>query len=58
MWCWRRMENSWTDHVRNDEVLHRVKERNTQYTIKRRKANWIGDIFRKKFLLKKLLKER
>jgi len=22
MWCWRRMENiSWTDHVRNEEVL-------------------------------------
>jgi len=25
MWCWRRMENiSWTDHVRNEEVLLRV----------------------------------
>ena len=22
MWCWRRMENiSWTEHVRNEEVL-------------------------------------
>ena len=22
MWCWRRMEKiSWTDHVRNEEVL-------------------------------------
>jgi hypothetical protein len=27
MWCWRRMEKiSWTDHVINEEVLHRVKE--------------------------------
>jgi len=27
MWCWRRMENiSWTNHVRNEEVLLRVKE--------------------------------
>jgi hypothetical protein len=26
MWCWRRMENSWTYHVRNEEVLQRVKE--------------------------------
>ena len=27
MWCWRRMEkNSWTDRVRNGEVLLRVKE--------------------------------
>jgi hypothetical protein len=26
MWCWRRMEGiSWTDHVRNEEVLLRVK---------------------------------
>jgi len=21
MWCWRRMKISWTDHVRNEEVL-------------------------------------
>ena len=21
MWCWRRMEISWTDHVRNEEVV-------------------------------------
>ena len=22
MWCWRRMENiSWTDHMRNEELL-------------------------------------
>jgi hypothetical protein len=34
---------SWADRVRNEEVLHRVKkERNIVYTIKRRKANWIG----------------
>jgi len=27
MWCWRRMEMiRWTDHVRNEEVLLRVKE--------------------------------
>ena len=27
MWCPRRMEKiSWTDHVRNEEVLHRAKE--------------------------------
>jgi hypothetical protein len=25
MWCWRRMEKiSWTDHVRNEEVVFRV----------------------------------
>ena len=27
MWCWRRMEKIiWTDHVRNEEILLRVKE--------------------------------
>jgi hypothetical protein len=25
MWCWRRMEISWTNRVRNEEVFHRVK---------------------------------
>ena len=26
MWCWRRLEKiSWTDRVRNGEVLHRDK---------------------------------
>jgi hypothetical protein len=27
MWCWRRIAKiSWTDHVRNEEVLLRVSE--------------------------------
>jgi hypothetical protein len=39
MWCWRRMEMiSWTDHVRNEEVLQTGKDRNILNTIKRRKA--------------------
>jgi hypothetical protein len=38
MWCWRIMEISWTDRVRNEEVLHRVEERIILHTIKRRKA--------------------
>jgi hypothetical protein len=43
---------SWTDHVRNEEVLHRVKEeRNIIHTVKRRKADWIGHILRRNFLL-------
>jgi hypothetical protein len=50
MWCWRRMEKiSWTDRVNNEAVLHRVKEeRNILHTIRRRKANWIGQILRRK----------
>jgi len=44
MWCWRRMEKiCWTDYVRNEEVLLRVKEqRNILHEIRKRKANWIG----------------
>jgi hypothetical protein len=54
MWCWRRMEKiSWTDRVRNEEVLHRVKEeRNILHTMKRKKSNWIGHILRRNCLLK------
>jgi hypothetical protein len=57
MWCWRRIEKiSWTDRVRNDEVLHRVKgERNILHTIKRRRANWIGHILRRNCLLKHVI---
>jgi hypothetical protein len=46
---------SWTDRVRNEEVLHRVKERNIVHTIKRRKANWIGHILRRNCLLKQVI---
>jgi hypothetical protein len=40
------MENiSWTDRVRNEEVLLRVKEQsNILHEISKRKANWIGHI--------------
>jgi hypothetical protein len=43
---------SWTDRLRNEEVLHKVKEeRNILHKIKRRKANWIGHILRRNCLL-------
>jgi hypothetical protein len=36
---------SWTDRVRNEEILLRVKEEmNILHTIKGREANWIGHI--------------
>ena len=42
------MEISWSDRVRNEEVLQRVKEeRNILHTINRRKVNWIGLILRR-----------
>ena len=54
MWCWRRMEKiSWTDHVRNEEVLLRVNEQsNILHEIRKRKANWIGHILCRNCLLK------
>jgi hypothetical protein len=42
--------------VRNEEVLHRVKEdRNILHTIKRRNSKWIGDILRRNCLLKHVI---
>jgi hypothetical protein len=59
MWCWRRMEIIWIDRVRNEEVLHRVKEeRQNVHTIKRRKAKWIGHILRRNCLLKHVVEEK
>jgi len=47
---------SWTDHVRNEEVLLRVKEqRNILHEIRKRKANWIGHILRRNCLLQRAL---
>jgi len=56
MWCWRRMEKiSWTDHVRNEDVLLRVKEqRNILHEIRKWKANWIGHILRRNCLLQRV----
>jgi len=47
---------SWTDHVRNEEVLLRVKEqRNILQEISKRKAKWIGHILRINCLLKRVI---
>jgi hypothetical protein len=56
MWYWRRMEKiSWTDHLRNEEILLRVKEqRNILHEISKQKANWIGHILRRNCLLQQV----
>jgi hypothetical protein len=47
---------SWTDHVRNEEVLLIVKEeRNILHEICKRKANWIGHILRRNCLLQRVV---
>jgi hypothetical protein len=49
---------SWTDSVRNEKVLHRVKEeRNILRIINRRKANWIGHSLRRNCLLKHVIEK-
>ena len=57
MCCWRRVEKiSWTDHVRNEEVLLRASEqRNILHEIRKWKANWIGHILRRNCLLKQVI---
>ena len=56
VWCWRRMEISWTDHVRNEELLLRVNEqRNILHEIRKRKANWIGLILLRNCLLEQVI---
>jgi len=56
-WHWRRMEKiSWTDHVRNEDLLLRVMEqRNILHEISKRKANWIGHILRRDCLLQRVI---
>jgi len=47
----------WTNHMKNEDILHRVeKERSILYVIKRRKANWIDHMLRRNFLLKQVMK--
>jgi len=60
MWCWRRMEKiSWTDHVRNEEVLLGVNEhRNILHEIRKRMANLIGHILRRNCLLQRVIERK
>jgi hypothetical protein len=47
---------SWTNRVRNEEVLHTVKEKRTiLHAIKRGKTNWIGHILCRNCLLKHVI---
>jgi hypothetical protein len=47
---------SWTDRVRNEEILLRVKEqRNILHEISKRKANWIAHILSRNCLLQRVI---
>ena len=46
----------WTDLVRNEEVLFRVKEkRNVLHEISKQTTNWIGYILRRNCLLQRVI---
>jgi hypothetical protein len=50
---------SWTDYVRNEEVLLRVKEqRNILREIRKQKANWIGHILSRNCLLQRVIERK
>jgi hypothetical protein len=50
---------SWTDQVRNEEVLLKVNgQRNFLYGIRERKANSIGHILRRNCLLKQVFERK
>jgi hypothetical protein len=56
MWCWKRMEISWTDHMINEEVALRAKEqKNILHEMSKRKANWIGHILRRNCLIQQVI---
>jgi hypothetical protein len=57
MWCWRRVEKiGWADHVRNEDVLLRVKEqRNILHEISEQKVNFIGHILHRNSLLQQII---
>jgi len=57
VWCWRRIEKTiWSNCVRNEEVLQRVKqESNSVQTIKWRKGNLIGHILCRNCLVKHII---
>ena len=45
-----------TDHVRNEEVLLRVKEqRNIVHEISKRKSNWFGHILCRNYLIEQVI---
>jgi len=52
------VKDCWTDHVRNKDVLLRVKEqRNILHEIRKRKAKLIGHILRRNCLLQRVIEE-
>jgi hypothetical protein len=59
MWCWRRMEISCTDHVRNEEVILKIKEqRNILHGISNGRLTGLVTFCVETAFYDRLLKER
>ena len=57
MCCWRRIENiKCSEKVTNEQLLDRIGEKRTLLNNLRRKANWIGHILRRNYLLHDAIK--
>jgi hypothetical protein len=46
---------SWTDHVSNEVLLRAKEQRNILHEVRKWKANWIGHILRRKYLLQQVI---
>jgi hypothetical protein len=57
-WCWRRMEISWTENVRNKALQRGTKERTILYTTQRRKTNLNAYTLYRNYLLKHIMEKR
>jgi hypothetical protein len=56
MWCWKWLEISLTDRVRDEEVLHTImKGRNVVRIVNIGKANWIGYVLCRDCILEQIM---
>jgi len=60
MWYWRGMETiSWTDGVRNEEVLRRVNvDINILHTRRQGMTHWTGPILSRTYILKLVIESK
>jgi hypothetical protein len=45
----------WTDHVKNEVLLRVKKQRIILHEISKRKANWVGQILHRNYLLRQVI---
>jgi hypothetical protein len=59
MCCWRRMEKIiWIDHVKNKVLLRVMEQTIILHEISKRKANWVGHILHRNYLLRQVIERK